>query len=107
AAQAAGVKNVRFEEADAQTVALPGRTKDLLYSRFGVMFFSHPEVAFTNLRRALRPGGRMSFVCWRSLMENPWMAVPGMAVMQHIPFSPPDPAAPGPFAFADSGKVRS
>lgn len=106
AARAAGALNVRFEEADAQTVALPERTQDVLYSRFGVMFFGDPEAAFTNLRRALRPGGRMSFVCWRELAENPWMLVPAMAAMQHFPIPPPDPSAPGPFAFADSGKVR-
>jgi SAM-dependent methyltransferase len=106
AAQAAGLENVRFELADAQTAPLPDRAKDLLFSRFGVMFFSDPEAAFTNLRKALRPGGRMTFVCWRDLTENPWMVVPGMAVAQHVPLPPFDPAAPGPFAFADSGKVR-
>jgi SAM-dependent methyltransferase len=106
AAQAAGLENVRFEQADAQTAPLPERAKDLLFSRFGVMFFSDPEAAFTNLRTALVPGGRMSFVCWRAVNENPWMMTPAMAVMPHIPFTPPDPSAPGPFAFADSGKVR-
>jgi SAM-dependent methyltransferase len=106
AAKAEGFENVRFEEADAQTAAFPERAKDLLFSRFGVMFFSDPEAAFTNLRKALRPGGRMSFVCWRALDENPWMLTPALAVMPHIPLPPMDPSAPGPFAFADSGRVR-
>lgn len=106
AVRAESLDNVRFEQADAQIAPLPDRAKDLLFSRFGVMFFSDPEAAFINLRGALRPGGRMSFVCWRAVTENPWMMIPAMAVMQHIPFAPPDPNAPGPFAFADSGKVR-
>jgi SAM-dependent methyltransferase len=106
-ARAAGVGNVRFEEADAQTHAFAAGSYDVLFSRFGVMFFVDPDVAFDNLRRALRPGGRLAFVCWRAMPENPWMAVPLGAALQLIP--PPTilaPGAPGPFAFADSARVR-
>ena len=42
-------------------------------SRFGVMFFSDPVVAFTNIRRSLKPSGRLVFVCWRPLKQNPWI----------------------------------
>ncbi|MBI3770390.1 MAG: class I SAM-dependent methyltransferase [Deltaproteobacteria bacterium] len=106
-ARAAGVGNVRFEEADAQTHAFPPSAFDVLFSRFGVMFFADPRAAFTNLRAALRPGGRLAFVCWRTLPENPWMAVPLMAAFQHIPPPPiPGPNDPGPFAFADPERVR-
>jgi SAM-dependent methyltransferase len=108
AARDAGVSHARFENADAQTQALPTDSFNLLYSRFGVMFFTDPEAAFTNLRRALRRGGRLAFVCWQRLQENQWVLVPMMAVLQHIP--PPEippPGAPGPFAFADPDRVRS
>lgn len=97
---------VDFVEADAQTHAFSS-DYDLLFSRFGVMFFTDPDAAFTNLRTALGPGGRLVFVCWRALPENPWMFVPLGAAMQHIP--PPsmlDPNAPGPFSFADPERVR-
>jgi SAM-dependent methyltransferase len=100
-------ENLRFEQADAQTHAFPAAAYDLLFSRFGVMFFADPPAAFANLCRALRPGGRVAFVCWRALPENPWMAVPLAAALQHIP--PPSmlaPDAPGPFAFADPERVR-
>ena len=106
AARAAGVTNVRFEEADAQTHAFAPRAFDVLFSRFGVMFFADPAAAFANLATALRPGGRLAFVCWRTLPENPWMAVPLMAAFQHIPPPPiPGPNDPGPFAFADRTRV--
>lgn len=105
AARAAGAENVTFENVDAQTAALPGPF-DVLYSRFGVMFFMDPEAAFANLRRALRSGARLAFVCWRSVQENPWLLVPAMAVAKHLPVPPPDPHAPGPFAFADAARVR-
>jgi SAM-dependent methyltransferase len=106
AARGEGLENVRFELADAQTASLPERSFEALYSRFGVMFFSDPDAAFSNLRRALCPGARLTFICWRAATENPWLLVPTMAIVQHIPFQPPDPTAPGPFAFADSGRVR-
>jgi SAM-dependent methyltransferase len=96
-----------FVQADAQTHAFAPAAFDVLYSRFGVMFFADPPAAFTNLRRALRPGGRLAFVCWQAATDNPWMLVPMAAALQHLP--PPElpaPGAPGPFAFADPERVR-
>jgi len=83
----------------------PGKT-DVLFSRFGVMFFGDPPAAFANLRRALRPGGRLVFVCWRAPSENPWMTAPLETVFKFVPRPPPaDPDAPGPFAFANQARV--
>jgi SAM-dependent methyltransferase len=97
----------RFEQADAQTHAFQPASADVLFSRFGVMFFADPTAAFANLRRALRPGGRLAFVCWQSLPENPWMFVPLGAALQLMPPPPlPGPDAPGPFSFADPDRVR-
>lgn len=75
---------------------------DLLFSRFGVMFFADPIAAFRNLRGGLRDTGRACFLCWRALRENPWIGAPLGAVLAHLPSQPPaDPRAPGGFAFAD------
>ncbi len=49
---------------------------DLVFSRFGVMFFADPFAAFANIRKAIAPGGRLAFVCWRALPENEWACVP-------------------------------
>jgi SAM-dependent methyltransferase len=107
-ARAAGLGNVRFTNADAQTYAFEPGAAYVLFSRFGVMFFTDPPAAFTNLRRALRPGGRVAFVCWQPLADNPWLLVPLGAAAQHIPLPPPPaPGAPGPFAFADRERVRA
>jgi SAM-dependent methyltransferase len=106
-ARAAGLANVRFENADAQTHAFTPGGVDVLYSRFGVMFFVDPTAAFANLAKALRPGGRVSFVCWQALAENAWMRESLGAVLKHVaPPPPPAPDAPGPFAFADAARVR-
>lgn len=105
-AQEAGVRNVRFELADAQTHQFSNAARDLVYSRFGVMFFADPTAAFANLRRALKPAGRLAFVCWQALTLNPWMAVPLGAALPYLTLPPPPPpGAPGPFAFADRDRV--
>jgi SAM-dependent methyltransferase len=98
---------IEWRRDDAQTAAFEGAGFDLVFSRFGVMFFDDPVAAFTNLRRALRRGGRLAFVCWQSREKNPWMLAPAIAAAQHVAFPPPPPPhAPGPFAFGDAARVR-
>ncbi|HJQ57107.1 MAG TPA: class I SAM-dependent methyltransferase [Vineibacter sp.] len=105
-AAAAGITNVRFAAGDASTYAFDPGTADLLFSRFGVMFFGDPASAFGNMRGALRRGGRVVFLCWRAFKENPWAAVPFMAGAPLLPQQPrPGPDEPGPFSFADPARV--
>ena len=99
---------VTFELLDAQSDDIGHRRFDAAFSRFGVMFFSDPVAAFTNIRESLKPGGRLVFVCWRPLSQNPWMREPLDAALPLLPpIAPFDPIAPGPFAFADAGRVQS
>jgi SAM-dependent methyltransferase len=96
-----------YLHADAGSTPLPTGF-DAAFSRFGVMFFEDPVAAFANIRRALRPDGRLAFVCWRAAAENAWardvlsVALP----LLREPPMPTPPDAPGPFAFADAGRVR-
>lgn len=103
-AEAAGITNIGWRRADPATAVLDGF--DLLTSAFGAMFFGDPVSAFANMRQAADPDARMAIVCWRSLAENPWMAIPMDAVARHLP-PRPDPVrhAPGMFAFADPDYV--
>jgi SAM-dependent methyltransferase len=106
-AAAAHLRNVELIEADAQTYRFEPASFHALFSRFGIMFFIDPAAAFGNLIKALKPGARLAFVCWRKLAENEWMHVPVAAGMQHLPPQPqPDPEAPGPYAFADPERVK-
>ena len=107
-AAAAGFSRVRFERADASIFRFPPEAADLVFSRFGVMFFRNPVEAFANLRRATRPDGRLLFVAWRTLDENPFFTVALRAALAFVPPPPRPPAdEPGPFAFADASRVRS
>ena len=96
---------VEFRLADAATAAFPAEGFDLLFSRFGVMFFDDPVAAFANMRRALKPDGRVAFVCWRSATENDWVRLPMAAIRDIVQPAPADPDAPGPFAFGNPERL--
>ncbi len=106
----ADVAHLSFSVGDAQTDALDasGVGFDAVFSRFGVMFFADPVAAFANIVRAVRPGGRLAFVCWRAESLNDWVAVPARVMRSFTP----EPLAlagnvPGPFAFQDGERVHA
>ncbi|MDH3667569.1 MAG: class I SAM-dependent methyltransferase [Paracoccaceae bacterium] len=91
-----------FIVGDAQTHPFEDAAFDALFSRFGCMFFGDPVAAFSNLRRALKPGARAVLLAWRALAMNPWAAVPaGVGAEILGPVDPPPPGTPGPFAWAE------
>jgi SAM-dependent methyltransferase len=104
---AQGCERVRFVQADAQVFPFEPASFAAAFSRFGVMFFADPAAAFINIRRSLRPNGRLAFACWRALEENPLDILPLRAASAHLPPQPAhNPDAPGPFAFANPDRVR-
>ena len=106
-ARAASVDNAEFIVADAQTYAFAEGAFDVVISQFGLMFFDDPVAAFTNLCRALAPGGRITFVCWQGLEANEWVSIVGDAVAKHVAL--PDlgglAGGPGMFALSDSDET--
>jgi len=98
---------VDFVLADATLYPFDPASFDLLVSRFGVMFFAEPALSFANLRRAMRPSGRLTFACWREPRENPFFLAPLQAVYKHVPKLPQlGPEDPGPFSFASEARVH-
>jgi ubiquinone/menaquinone biosynthesis C-methylase UbiE len=98
---------VDFVLADATVYPFNPQNFDLLVSRFGVMFFAEPALSFANMRRALRPSGRLAFACWREPRENPFFMAPLQAVYKHVPKLPQlGPEDPGPFSFASEARVN-
>lgn len=100
-AAAAGTTNVRFVNADVQVDPIEGAPFDAAFSRFGVMFFSDPAVAFARIAEALVAGGRLSFVCYGTGAANPFITAPVGAAMQALGLQPPPPGSPTPFSLAD------
>jgi SAM-dependent methyltransferase len=104
-AQAENVANVSFEQGDAQVHPFPQGAFDVAVSRFGIMFFADPVAAFTNIRRALRPTGRLAFLCMTDVAGTDLGAVFG-AMAPHLP-RPTGPAGTGPTSFADPARIRT
>ncbi|HKP61875.1 MAG TPA: methyltransferase domain-containing protein [Polyangiales bacterium] len=104
--RAASLPQVELVLADAATATIAPEF-DLLFSRFGVMFFDDPVAAFGNLHRALRANARLAFVCWREFEENPWASLPVAAVARVIPQAKDiwNKDAPGPYSLADRDKT--
>lgn len=103
---ATNAAKLHFLRADAATHRFEPQSFDLLFSRFGVMFFSEPAAAFANLRNACIDGARLVFCCWQDLRHNDWLRVPMQALARHIDMPAADPHAPGPFAFGDRARVQ-
>ena len=103
---AEGLPNVTFVQADAQVHPFDPNRFDLAMSSFGAMFFGDPVAAFTNIGRAVRPGGRLAVLAWRELQRNEWLMAfrAALAVGRELPVPPPD--APTPFSLADPDRVR-
>ena len=100
------VSNLHFSVMDAATADYTA-DHQCIFSRFGVMFFADPVGAFTNIRTALVPAGRLAVLCWKSPQDNPWISTVGAALQEFQPDAPaPDPNAPNPFAFADEDYVH-
>ena len=121
-ARGEGVDGAEFRVADAQAHDLGAQLGqprlpqahdlgeaafDAATSRFGVMFFEDPVVAFANVRRSLVEGGRLAFACWQDLFANEWMFVPGAAALDAAGIAPslPGPGDPGPFSMCDEAVV--
>lgn len=107
-AKDAEIGNANLVQADAEVATFEPASFDAWVSRFGIMFFDHPDIAFANIASALRPGGRVVFTCWRDLLVNEWLMVPAGAALQHIPM--PDlgeAGGPGPFSLADADRINT
>ena len=104
----AGIENLSFMRGDAE-IALPEAEFDFVFARFGTMFFANPVAGLRNMRRALRPDGRMVHIVWREPGDNPWLSMAKDVVLRFLP--PPGDGArtcgPGPFSMADEPMVRN
>jgi SAM-dependent methyltransferase len=105
-AQTRGLTNFSTQPADAHSLPFPDNNFDLATSRFGVMFFRDPELAFRELYRVLRPGARACFLVWGSIEQPYWQTMTGV-VHRHVggPLLPP--GGPNPFRYAEPGGLAA
>lgn len=107
-AAAAQARNVRFHSADAAGYPFERGSFDRVLSQFGLEYLPDPEDALANLAEALRPGGRLAFLCWQAAEANAFHRVPLEAVTRSVPPpAPAPPGAPGPFALAEPERITT
>jgi ubiquinone/menaquinone biosynthesis C-methylase UbiE len=103
----AGAGNVTFCVVDMQSDTVDGGPFDVALSQFGVMFFDEPVTAFANIRRHLKPGGRIVFVCWQAGERNPWFFASAIADLLPPPPPAPGKSPTGPFSLGDTAQTAS
>jgi SAM-dependent methyltransferase len=101
----AGLTNVTFVQGDAQVHDFGDDVFDVVISRFGAMFFADPVAAFANVAGASRAGGRLALVAWQRLEDNEWLTALRGVLAQGRDLPVPPAGVPGPFGFADPGRV--
>ena len=101
-----GATNVDFQRMELEWLDLPAATVDALLCRWGLMFAVDPSAATREMRRVLRPGGRLALAVWDVPEVNPWATIPSRALIDLGHMQPPDPSAPGMFVLADPERLR-
>jgi SAM-dependent methyltransferase len=105
-AQEQGVENVEFKQLQLEWIDLPAASVDAVLCRWGVMLVLDPAAAASEMRRVLRPGGRIALAVWDVPEVNPWATIPNRALVELGHADPPDPSEPGPFALASPDELR-
>src|SRR5690242_13284370 len=105
-AEKLGLSNIEFQVLAAEWIDLPVASVDAVLCRWGYMLLADPGAALAETRRVLRPRGRVALAVWDSVQHNPWALAPNLELRERGLTSPPVPGTPGPFALADSARVR-
>lgn len=98
-----GLRNVSFQQADAQVHRFPVAAFDVAISRFGSMFFADPVAAFGNIGQGLRPGGRLVLMVWQARERNQWSTAIRETIAGDANPPPPPATGPHPFSLGDQG----
>jgi SAM-dependent methyltransferase len=106
-AEALGLTGVRFKQIDAESIDLDAASLDVVLVRWGFMLMADPGAALRETRRVLRPGGRLSLAAWTSAEDNRWSSVVGEVMVARGHAEPPDPDAPGQFAWGRPGIIEA
>jgi SAM-dependent methyltransferase len=104
-AERLGLANVRTRVLDLERIEQPDGAYDVVLCRDGLQFALHPAAAAGEIRRVLRPGGRVAIAVWGPRERNPWLGIALDAASAEIGVPLPPPGVPGPFSLGDAGRL--
>lgn len=104
-AERLGIENVEFRQLELEWIDLPAADVDAILCRWGIMLTVDPAAAAREMRRVLRPGGRVALAVWDERERNPWATIPGAVLVELGHAAPPDPDAPGMFSLAPAARL--
>lgn len=106
-AAAAGLRKVGTRTLDLERIDEPDDSYDAVLCREGLMLVPDPAAAAAEIRRVLRPGGRVALAVWGPRERNPWLGVMFDSVSEQFGAPIPPPGQPGPFALDDAARLES
>ena len=101
-----GIDNVEFRRIELEWIDMDAASVDVVLCKWGLMFAVDPEAALREVRRVLRPGGRVALAVWDEPPLNPWATITTRALVELGHTTQPDPDAPGMFALALPERLR-
>jgi len=104
-ADAIGLANVTTRVIDLEQIEEPDGSYDVVLCREGLMLVPDPAGAVREIRRVLRPGGRVALTVWGPRARNPWLGVVFDAVSIQLGAPMPPPGIPGPFSLDDADRL--
>jgi SAM-dependent methyltransferase len=107
-AKAAGLSNLETLELDGEALdTLPAGSYDAAISRVGLIYFPDQQRALAGMRRALRPGGRVSAVVYSTPERNAFFSIPVKIIRERARLPAPLPGQPGPFSLGAEGALEA
>jgi SAM-dependent methyltransferase len=105
-ASALGLGNVSTRELDIESLDEPDGCYDVALCREGIMLVQDPVRAAGEIRRVLRPRGRVVLSVWGPRQHNPWLGVLLDSASAQLGAPIPPPGVPGPFSLDDSDRLE-
>jgi SAM-dependent methyltransferase len=106
AARRRGIPKAEHRVLDMQALDLPDASVAAVGCRYGLMLVPDPELALREIRRVLRPGGRLAFATWAPAKRNPWATAYGPVLLERGLQEPPQPGEPGQFALGTPVEIE-
>jgi enediyne biosynthesis protein CalE5 len=106
-AAARGLDHVVTRERDLEDLDEPDDAFHVVLCREGLMFATDPGRAAAEIRRVLRPGGRVALAVWGPRECNPWLGLLFDALTAQTGQPVPPPGVPGPFSLGDGVRLAA